>query len=405
MRRWANGFGRVRAGGGFDPRPGRDRAGEAEPDDVRPRSNEARCIPSMPIRDYYDVLEVSREATQDEIKRAYRKLAKKYHPDANQGDSKADAEKRFKEVQQAYDVLGEEDKRKLYDKLGHSVYTATGGQVPPGAAGGGWPGGGPGGGSGRYEDFGPGGVHIDFGDFLGGGGGGSGGGGSIFEELFKRVRQSGAASGPSAASHGGRGGRGARSRARDSNGVPDLETHLKLPFATAVRGGSHAFEIRRDGVTMPMNYTFPPGTKTGDRLRLRGRGAIGPDGSRGDLVLVIEVEEHPHLKRVPDSRDLAVDVPITPGEAVFGGKVDVPTLDGWKTITLPPGSAAAGAKKLRLKGQGVPAFRDKPAGDLLATPRVVMPGESDLDEASRELIRKFDEANKFDPRASMRRGV
>jgi DnaJ-class molecular chaperone len=141
---------------------------------------------------------------------------------------------------------------------------------------------------------------------------------------------------------------------------------------------------------------IPPGVESGAKLRLRGQGEAGEAGGpRGDLTIVIEVEPHPYFKR--EGRNLLVEVPTTIAEAVLGAKVDVPTLDGKKSLTIPPGSSCG--QKLRLKGQGVPASGGKPAGDLFLILKIVVP--KNVDEPSKRLIREFDERNPLNPRAGL----
>ncbi|HWE36122.1 MAG TPA: DnaJ C-terminal domain-containing protein [Isosphaeraceae bacterium] len=326
----------------------------------------------MAARDYYEVLGVSRDATPDQIKKAYRQHARKHHPDVNPGDKKAEA--LFKEGQHAYDVLSDPEKRKLYDLGGHAAVEGGGGFGPR---------------SGAYEwaaraggPGGPGFETIDIGDLFGHGGEGMGEpeGHGLFEDLIGRMR-------------GGRSG----ARARGPRPGQDLEASLTIPFETAVRGGETTIELDRgDGHREPLVVKVPPGTESGARLRLRGKGAPGVHGGPpGSLVVTVEVQPHRFFRR--DGRNLIVDLPITIGEASLGAKVDVPTLDGLKTLTIPPGSSSG--QKLRLRGQGVPASGSKPAGDLLVELKVVVP--KTVDEESRALIRQFADRNPMDPRAGL----
>jgi DnaJ-class molecular chaperone len=204
-------------------------------------------------------------------------------------------------------------------------------------------------------------------------------GGGIFEELLGRVR-------------GGRGGR----RPAGPRAGRGLEARLTIPFLTAVRGGETTIELDRDGHRESLVVKIPPGVESGAKLRLRGQGESGEAGApRGDLTIVIEVEPHPYFKR--EGRNLLVEVPTTVAEAVLGAKVDVPTLDGKKSLTIPPGSSCG--QKLRLKGQGVPASGGKPAGDLFLILKIVVP--KNVDEPSKRLIREFDERNPLNPRAGL----
>jgi curved DNA-binding protein len=337
----------------------------------------------MSDRDYYEVLGVARDASADEIKKAYRKLARTHHPDVNPGDKTAEA--RFKEAQQAYDILSNPEKRSLFDRYGTAAFegvSAAGPRAPgPGTAD--W----------TVNQGGPG-FNFDFGEFFGPGGPGAGtvpgggvgggaedvhGGGSLFEELIGRVR-------------GGRGGR----RPAGPRAGHNLEASLTIPFLTAVRGGETTIEIERDGRHETLVVKIPPGVETGAKLRLRGQGEVGEAGAnRGDLTIVVDVTPHPYFHR--DGRNLQVEVPITIAEAVLGAKVDVPTLDGLKSLTIPPGSSSG--QKLRLRGQGVPASGAKPEGDLFLILKVVAPKA--VDDTSRRLIREFDERNPLQPRASL----
>jgi curved DNA-binding protein len=337
----------------------------------------------MPDRDYYEVLGVARDASADDIKKAYRKLARKHHPDVNPGDKTAEA--RFKEAQQAYDVLSDAERRALFDRYGTAAFegVSAAGSRPPGPGAADW----------SASQAGPG-FTFDFGEFFGPGGAGAGtvpgggarggsddepGGGGLFEELIGRVR-------------GGRGGR----RPAGPRAGHNLEASLTIPFLTAVRGGETTIELERDGRREALVVKIPPGIETGAKLRLRGQGEAGEPGApRGDLTIVVNVAPHPYFTR--DGRNLLVEVPITVAEAVLGAKVDVPTLDGTKSLTIPPGSSSG--QKLRLRGQGVPASGTKPEGDLFLALKVVVPRS--VDDTSRRLIREFDERNPLQPRASL----
>jgi curved DNA-binding protein len=316
----------------------------------------------MADRDYYDVLGVPRTATADEIKKAYRSLARKLHPDVNPGDKKA--ETRFKELQQAYDVLSDTEKRALYDQYGAAGFEGMGAYGPRSgasewttqhAAGG-------------YETF-------DFSDLFGvgpAGGATTGGfstGGGVFEDIINRIR----------------GGRTTRRTAAGTGRARPAEAELTIPFLTAVRGGTATIEIpREDGHREVLEVKIPPGTDTGTKLRLRGQGFASETGEgRGDLNIRVTVQPHPYFRR--EGRDLLVELPLALDEAVLGAKVEVPTLDGMKTLNVPPGTSSG--QKLRLRGQGVPAYGSKPAGDLFVVPRVMVPRA--VDEEGRRLIESF----------------
>jgi DnaJ-class molecular chaperone len=324
----------------------------------------------MSESDYYEVLGVAKDATPEAIKKAYRGLARKHHPDVNPGDKTA--EKKFKEVQQAYDILSDPEKRALYDRYGTAAFEGMAAAGPRTSASE-W--------TARFGE--PGSETIDFSEFFGHFGqpgeaethAGQGGAG-IFEDLIGRMRA----------------GRTGRPRSGRS-----LEAHLSIPFLTAVRGGETSINVQRtDGKTENLVVKIPAGVDSGAKLRLKGQGEPGPKGTqRGDLTITITVEPHPFFKR--EERNLLVEVPITVAEAIMGAKVDVPSLDGMKSLTIPPGSSSG--LRLRLKGQGVPASGGKGEGDLFLLLKVVVP--KNLDDVSRKLIQDFAERNKQNPRAGL----
>ena len=286
----------------------------------------------MPDRDYYEVLGVTKTSTPEQIKKAYRGLARKHHPDVNPGDKKAEG--LFKEVQKAYDILSDPEKKKLFDQFGMAAFEGVG--TGPRSNASEWSarqGGGPGGsGSGGFEN-------IDLSSFFGSGSHGGGGGGgddsghgsSIFEELIGRVR-------------GDRGGK------RKSPRQPrPSETHLTIPFLTAVRGGESSFDIQHeDGRRESLTVKVPPGVETGSKLRLRGQGEENPGGTRGDLTVQLTVASHSYFTR--DGRNLLVEVPISVTEAILGAKVEVPTLDGPKTMPIPAGASSGQNSGSEAKG-------------------------------------------------------
>ncbi len=322
---------------------------------------------TMPKRDYYEILGVARDAAPDAIKKAYRGLARKFHPDVNPGDKTA--ESRFKEVQQAYDILSDPEKRARYDQFGHAGIDGM-------AAAGARPGT-----SQWTTHFGePGYETIDLSDLFGNLGGGAHGetaGGGIFEDLLGRVRT----------------GRSGQKRAAGRG----LEANLSIPFLTAVRGGETTIQVQRgSGKSESLVVKIPPGIDTGAKLRLKGQGEPGTKGSPpGDLTITVQVEPHPYFTR--DGRNLSVEVPLTVSEAILGAKIDVPTLNGMKSLTIPPGSSSG--QKLRLKGQGIPASSGKPEGDQYVVLKVVVPKTADA--TSRRLIQEFAERNPSNPRAGL----
>ena len=225
---------------------------------------------------------------------------------------------------------------------------------------------------------GPGFETIDLSDLIGSFGthpqGGDVGGASIFEDLMGRVR----------------GSRPGKPRAGRS-----IEANLIIPFLTAVRGGETTIELQRgEGKPEALVVKIPPGIDTGAKLRLKGQGEPGTKSTpAGDLTITVQVEPHAYFKR--ECQILQVEVPITVGEAVLGAKIEVPALEGMKSLTIPPGSSSG--QRLRIKGQGIPAGSGKPQGDLFVVLKVVVPKTTDA--TSRRLIEEFSERNPQDPRA------
>jgi curved DNA-binding protein len=324
----------------------------------------------MADRDYYETLGVARDATPEQIKKAYRSLARKHHPDANPGDKTAEA--KFKEVQNAYDILSDSEKKARYDQFGNAVFEGPG---PFGPRSGASEWAARHGGAGGFEN-------IDLSSFFGPGArggpgvGGEEAGGGIFDELITRMR----------------GDRGSRKRA--AHHEPSVaEASLTIPFLTAVRGGETSIDLEREtGHRETKVVKIPAGIDSGAKLRLRGQG--DPSG-QVDLVITVTVEPHPYFTR--EGQNLLVDVPISVPEAVLGAKIEVPTLDGLKTMTIPPGTSSG--QKLRLRGQGVPASKKHPTGDLYVVPKIVVPKQ--VDEESRRLIEEFADRNPSRPREGL----
>lgn len=306
-------------------------------------------------RDHYEVLGVSKSASEDEIKKAYRKLAGKYHPDRNPGDK--DAEAKFKEASAAYEVLSDKEKRQKYDTFGHAGENFQGG-FPGG--GGGFPGG-----------FHAGGQQVDpamaeelFRNLFGGVGspGGAGGG---FEDMF-------GGGGPKR----GRGGKRARSAP-----PPDIESEVTVPFDTAATGGKVTIAVGGREI----DVRIPAGITDGKRLRV-------PASATGtaDVYLRVKVDPHPYFTR--DGNDVLLEVPVGIAEAVLGTKVEVPTIDGSRlTVKIPPG--ASGGSRIRLRGKGING------GDQYLIVKVI--AVAPADERSRELIEEFARLNPQDPRAKV----
>ena len=323
-------------------------------------------------KDYYEVLGVKRDATNDQIRSSYRKLARQFHPDVNKSP---DAAKQFAQVQEAYDVLSDAEKRKAYDRFGHA---GVGAGPPPGSAGGGW------------------------GGFAGTGRGGratwtsSGGGmgaedlGSIFEEIF-----GGRAGGPRGGARAGRAG-GASPFDFDfqSAGGPspssrgrDIEHKLTISFLTAAQGGTEQIRLTMNGSTSTISVRIPPGIDSGGKLRIKGKGEPGAGGGpAGDLILSVEVGHHPYFWR--EGLDLYIDVPINIAEAINGTTVRAPLLnreDGasWIDIKVPSGSSSG--KKLRIRGKGIADANGK-KGDYYVVAQVVAPKPEELSENGRRLV-------------------
>lgn len=281
----------------------------------------------MNATDYYADLGMKRAATADEIKRAYRKLARKYHPDVSK---EADAEERFKRVAEAYEILGDVEKRAAYDAAGTRPHGRPDGGAPPG-----WD------------------SRFGFGD------GADFGRSDMFEELFRR--QAAGERGPRDNQHLGGG---------------DQHAKARIELGDAYRGGVRTLllsvpQIDAHGlVTMrerQLEVKIPKGIRDGQHLRLAGQGGPGlGTGAPGDLFLEIDIAPHAHFR--VDGRDVFIDVPVTPWEAALGASITVPTPDGSVQLTVPPGSA--GGRKLRLKGRGIPST---PAGDLYVLLSVALP--------------------------------
>lgn len=325
---------------------------------------------AMPDRDYYEVLGVSRDATADQIKAAYRKLARKHHPDMNPGDKKAEA--RFKEIQGAYDILSDAEKRSKYDRYGHAAFEGFG-PFGPRTGASEWA---------ARQSAGPGHFEtIDLGEIFGRSAGSEDEGvgqGGMFEEILGRMRG------------------GGRGRSRAPRAGRDVEARLTIPFETALRGGETTITLDRDGVIDTLDVKIPPGTAPGAKLRLRGRGEPGEKGAQaGSLIVHVDVEPHRYFTR--EGRDLYLEVPITVSEAVLGARIDVPTLDGLKTLPIPAGSSSG--QKLRLRGLGAPATTKLPAGDLFVVLKITAP--KNVDEESKALIRRFAERNPYNPRTGL----
>ena len=316
----------------------------------------------MPKRDFYDVLGVARNATPDQIRTAYRKLARKHHPDVSKAP---DASAKFREASEAYEVLSDAQKRKMYDQFGHA------------GPGGGFGPGGPQGGGGRARSYqwgqGQQGQNINFEDLFEGG---QGFAGMSLDDIMEAL---------GGGRRGGRRGRGAP----DPMPGQDIEHHVNLDFMQAIQGTTIGLRMQRE-TEETINVRIPPGVHEGSRVRVRGKGVNG-----GDLYIIIHVGPHLYFRREGD--DIYVEVPIGVGEAVLGGKVDVPTLEGLSTVTIPPGSGSG--RKLRLREKGVERAGGKGRGDEYVVLKVVAPHE--VPPKAADLMREFDQLVKYDPRADV----
>lgn len=319
----------------------------------------------MAKRDYYDVLGVSKSATPDELRKAYRKLVRQYHPDANRNNPKA-AEK-FQELQEAYDVLNDESKRKHYDQFGHE---APGGRMDPGEA---FRRSQQAGGRTNTWSYGPGGATVEDFDF----GEGNEGIGGIFEQFFGR---------------GAGRQRPARGRQPAQKGA-DVEYPMSLTFEQAARGTTLNLQINRGGQMETIEVKIPGGVKDASRVRIRGKGEQ-TGGTPGDLFIITTVQPHPYYRR--EGLDILLDLPISLYESLLGTKVAVPTLDGPVTLTIPPGTNSHA--KLRIKGKGI--HRGEEQGDQLVVLKVVVP--KDLDEQDRKAVDELAARHPLNPRADIR---
>jgi curved DNA-binding protein len=319
----------------------------------------------VPERDLYDVLGVSRGASTDEIRKAYRKLAKKHHPDMNPGDKKA--EEKFKEITAAHEVLADDKKRKLYDEFGPDALR-TGFDEKAADQYRQW----------RQHGGRQGEVPFDLGDYstVNVGGMGDFDFGSIFGDLF------------------GGGGGGRRGRRR---GPPvampgnDAEAELQVDLRDAVLGAER--DLRIDDKTLRVK--IPAGVSDGSRIRLSGQGGPGQSGGpAGDLYLVVRLREHPSVRR--EGRDLYLDLPLTVPEAATGAEVVIPTFEGQVQLRIPAGTQSG--RQLRLRGRGLPDLKGGTRGDLYAVAKIVLPDES---EALREAVKPLESLYKSDPRAGI----
>ncbi len=290
--------------------------------------------------DPYTLLGIPRTATEKQIRSAFLKLAKTSHPDVNPGDKKA--EERFKAISSAHDLLSDPARRARFDR---GELDAAGQEVPPRGY--------------RPSGYQPGGGQYSGGDMD-----------DILSSMF------------------GAQGRGATRPRRGS----DQRYTLTVSFMEAARGATQRLALPGGG---DLNVQIPPGTESGQTLRLRGKGGPGAAGGpAGDALIEITVTPHPLFRR--EGRDIHLDLPITIGEAVLGGRVPVPTVAGAVTMAVPPGSDSG--TKLRLRGKGIPEHGKQPAGDAYATLRVMV---GPTDDALRDFLREWAPGQAFDPRTGL----
>ncbi|MBV9441556.1 MAG: DnaJ domain-containing protein [Acidobacteriaceae bacterium] len=333
----------------------------------------------MKFKDYYDLLGTSKAATEDDIRKAYRSLARKYHPDVNPGDKSA--EEKFKDINEAYEVLSDPDKRKRYDQLGPNWKAGSDFTPPPG-----WQGANVGS-DGFGDGFGTGQGSTDFSDFFG--------------SLFGSTRR------------GARAGAGFRTRGED------VDAEITLTLEEAHRGITRSVTLRRnepcptcngsglkDGKTCPtcrgsgtvrrdksFDVTIPAGVRTGSVIRLAGQGDPGTDGApTGDLFLHVRIEPHPLFEIISED-DIQIELPVSPWEAALGAGINVPTLDGTAEMKIPAGTQ--GGKRLRLRGKGLNK-RQGGSGDEYVKVKIVIPPR--LTAREKELFGKLAAESHFDPR-------
>lgn len=305
----------------------------------------------MDQKDPYDILGVGRNASADEVKRAYRRRAKELHPDRNPGNKTA--EQKFKEVQAAYEVLGDPQRRSQYDRFGAggpppNFHTWSSQAASPfeGAA----------------FDFG------DLGDLSG-----------VFEQFFRRP---------------GTRGRARRTSRRARPRGADIEHSIDLSFEEAARGTTRELRLSTGGAIQRIEVRVPAGVANDQRIRVKGKGQEGPGGF-GDLILRCRVRPHPYFRR--NGNDILLDLPLSLREAALGAKIEIPTIDGVTRLTVPPGTSSG--VKLRLRGKGIRDRQGGEAGDMYAVTRVVVPKE--LSARARGLFEELGDELNQDPRGGL----
>jgi len=336
-------------------------------------------------RDFYDVLGIAKSASADEIKKAYRKLARKFHPDVNRSDPAAST--KFKEVQEAYDILTDSKKRQSYDQFGHAGVSSAAAAEAAAAAG---AAGRRGTGGFRYSPQTPGGATVDFGDV-------------DLSDLFEQM---------TGARRGG-GGRGGRGRSPFGfGGMPpnmgqqpqqaptagaDINYPAEIAFEEAVKGTQIELRLSNpDGsASETITVKIPPGVDEGAKVRVRGKGQPSPTGGpRGDIIIVVHVKPHTYFTRA--GKDILLDLPIALGEAANGAVINVPTVEGPVELRVPANITSG--KKLRIKGRGVPQ-RDGTRGDQFCRISIQIP--AGLTAEQKAQLAALDKAHAFNPRKDL----
>lgn len=315
-------------------------------------------------KDYYNILGVDKKSSQDELKKAYRKLARKYHPDANPDNP--GAEEKFKEIGEAYEVLKDPQKRSKYDQLGANwkQYANMGSGRP---------------GGGRTYTY----------DFGGGGGFNAQDLGGGFSDFFDMFFGSRAEQGFPGAGTGQGSSFGQRPGASLQKGQ-DIQSELAISLREAYAGTKRSFKMQKGPKVRTVDVKIPAGLKDGGKIRITGEGNPGAGGGpSGDLYLVVNIEKHNFFTR--KGSDLHCEVPVTLKEAYKGGKIDVPTFDGKINVKLP--AKTQGGRTLRLKGKGMPKLKGGGSGDLYVKTKLVLPGKMPAAQKKKfeEFLKKYDE--------------
>jgi len=338
-------------------------------------------------KDYYATLGVKRSATAEELRKAFRKQARKYHPDVNPGDKKA--EEKFKELTEANEVLSDPKKRKIYDQVGFysdnidpAQAEAYARQAGGGAGFGGFP-------NGFSQAYGQHGGRTSGANFNGFdevfGAGAQGRGAGSFRDIFSNIFG---------------GGQGYEEEPVGAGS--DLEYQIRVEFWKAIKGGEVTVNIQRPGpngrmIAEPMTVRLKAGTRDGQRIRAAGKGNASPHGgARGDLYLIVKIEPHAFFKREGD--DIFIELPVMPWEAALGAKIEVPTIDGQSQLRLPPGTQSG--QKLRMRDKGVPsATREGVLGDQICEVKIVVPEVQDV--RAKELWQKLQKLHPENPRVEI----